>query len=45
MLWKSIEEAHKVIIEMLKMSGGIIGFVKWKRAEELVEFLKGDGHG
>ena len=29
-LWKSIEEAHKVIIEWLEMSGGISGFVRWK---------------
>ena len=29
-LWKSIEEAHKVIIEWLEMSGWISGFVRWK---------------
>ena len=28
MLGKSIEETHKVIIEWVKMSGGIIGFVR-----------------
>ena len=29
MLGKSIEETHKVIIEWFKVSGGIIGFVRW----------------
>ena len=29
MLGKSIEETHQVIIEWVKMSGRIIGFVRW----------------
>ena len=29
MLGKSIEEAHKVIIEWFKVGGGITGFVRW----------------